>query len=548
MPSPPGPTPLSEDRREPHGNARKSALVLLNNALGAVLGIVAIKVTSYYLGPRVIGEFDAAIGFLGLLYFLTDLGFGQAHTKRVSEGLHAGDCLTTFAVFKAATTAAFVFVSLAVVTFRVVVLQKPLEDATPVTILVALAYMTLKSVAAIPGATFDAKRETARSQTVQLVETVSRVALTVPVALLIAAALDRAGPFVGAAIVDAPLGVWARAHPGAMLGSTWAVSALLATVVGFLYLPSSTTWGRFRWDILRSYWVYAIPIFLVGAVNVLSTYVDKAALAYFWHAEEVGRFSQPRRITAFIETLPTAVMLLLFPTISAMHAEGRHEEIARSAHRAERYVSMLVFPVIAVLLVYPEAVIRIGLSDRWLAAEWTLRWLAVYALFIAITRPSVAVLLGVNRPGTAARIGVTMATTNVVLTLLLVPPALKIVPVPLPGLADLGAALATAISGVVGFVMFRHAAGKAIGRPSSRFLWVHAGAAVVAGVTMVLLALLPGGPMRWWHLGLFSALGGAVYLAVLVALDEFTREDLRFFQDALHLGDLGRYVKGEMRR
>lgn len=538
--------PLSEDLHG--GNARKSALVFLNHALGAVLGIVAIKLTSYYLGPRVIGEFDAAVGFLGLLYFITDLGFGQAHTKRVSEGKHPGDCLSTFAWFKAVTTALFVFVSLAIVAFRVVVLQKPLEDATPVTILVALAYMTLKSVAAVPGATFDAKRETARSQAVQLVETVSRVALTVPVALLIAAALERVGPFAGGAVVGSPIGAFAEANPGATLGLTWAASAAIAAAVGFFYLPSSTRWGRFRLDILKSYWVYALPIFLVGAVHVLSTYIDKAALAYFWHAEEVGRFSQPRRITAFIETLPSAVMLLLFPAISAMHVQGRHDEIDRTAHRAERYVSMLVFPVVAVLLVYPGDVIRIGLSDRWQGAEWTLRWLAVYALFIAVTRPSVAVLLGVDRPGVAARIGVAMAATNILLTLLLVPPALKIVPLPLPGLADLGAAIATAASGAVGFVMFRHAAGKATTRPSSRFMLVHLAAAVVAGGVMLLLAGLPAGPMRWWHLGLFSAVGGAVYFAVLVAFDEFTREDRRFFRDALHLGDLGRYVKGEMRR
>lgn len=528
--------------------ARKSALVFLNNAVGAVLGLLAIKTTSYYLGVEIVGEWNAAIGFLGLLYFVTDLGFGPAHTKRVSEGMDPGDCLTTFAAFKAVTTGLFVGVSLAVVAFRVLVLGKPLEDATPVTILVALAYMALKSLSAVPGATFDAKRETARSQTMQFVETAVRVGLAVPLALLIAAALDRVGPFVDSGLAASSFAAWARANPAAALGLAWLSSAAVATLLGLAYLPRSTSWGRFRWDILRSYWVYALPIFLVTAVNTVSTYIDKATLAYFWSDVEVGRFSQPKLITGFLETLPMAVTLLLFPTVSALHAERRYDRIEETTIRAERYTSMVVFPVVTVLVVYPDTVIRVLLSAEWLGAEWTLRWLAVYALLIAITRPGVAVLLGMDKPGQAARIGVAMTASNILFTLVLVPPALRIVPVPLAGLADVGAALATALSGLVGFLMFRRAAPPSVRRASLRFLALHTLAALLMAALLVALAFLVDGPLRWFHLVGFSALASAAYLGALVAIGEFTRGDLRFFLEALHVGDLGRYVRDELRR
>lgn len=523
--------------------ARKSVLVLLQNLAGAVLGAVAIKVTSVYLGKAVIGEFQAALGFLGLLYFLTDLGFGHAHTKRVSEGMDPGDCLATFAVFKAVVTGAFVAVSLGVLGFRLLVLGKPLVDAAPVTFLVVLSYMAVKSVVSVPGSTFDARRETARGQLVLLAETVVRVALTIVVSLVVAAVLKHAGPLAGSGLADSAFGAWARANPAAAYGLAWFAGALVSLGVGLAYLPSSTPWGRFRPEILRSYWRYALPIFLVSAIHVISTYLDKAALAYFWSDVEVGRFSQPRAITGFLENLPTAVVLLLFPTISALHAGGRHADIEAATHKAERYVSMLVLPAVVVLIVYAEAVIRVALSAEWLDAIWTLRILAVYSLFIALTRPSVAVLLGVDRPGTAARIGVAMALTNIVLILVLVPPALRIVPVPLPGLADVGAALATAASGVVGFVLFRRAAGRPV---VTGWLAKH----VLAGLAMAALcwalALLVEGPMRAWHLVGFSVLGGGLYLAALGALGEFRRSDVEFFLETLHAGRLLGYVRGEL--
>ena len=157
--------------------ARKSLLPMANVAVGALLGVLALKVTAVYFGREAYGQFEVAFAYLGILYLFADLSMDAAHVKRVSEGMDAGDCFVTFAVFRSVASLVFMLVSLGGFVLYTVVLHRTVEDTTVVALLLCMAYYVAKSMPGVAQSTLDAKLQTARSQMGALVETVVRVGL-----------------------------------------------------------------------------------------------------------------------------------------------------------------------------------------------------------------------------------------------------------------------------------------------------------------------------------------------------------------------------------
>lgn len=536
--------------------ARKSLLVFGNNIVGAILGVVAMRLVAQYLGLSLVDPVEFAFGLFGLLYFLTDLGFGAAHTKRVSEGMDEGDCLATFAYFKLFATVAFLVIGGGIVGFVVLARPNALQDATPGVLLLVLANYGAKSVLMVPYATFDAKRETARGQLAFLFDTLARIGATVLLAMLYAGLVRQRGPLAGAFDPEQPAIAWILGNPSAALAGTYLLGTLTALTIATWYVRRTARFGRFRADILRSYAQFALPIALIGAVAVMATNIDRAALGFFGAQNEAGLYAYARKITMFIETLPVAVAALLFPTISGYHGRGDDAAIGEVRTRAARYISMIVAPLCVFLIVFAPQIIHLFLSDEWLPAVPAMRILALFSLVYALTIPYTTVLTGTGRTREAARIAGAIAVLNIVLNVVLIPQDLRALGLPgvrLAGLGVTGAAIATLASMTVGHVFYRRVAAEFVPTKDGFVLRHLAAAVVMAGVVVGLEQAVIGlDPLagelaiRWYHLLAFGLAGGAAYAAVLAALRELTRADVRWFLDTLHPGEMVDYVLAEL--
>ncbi|MHB8604306.1 MAG: oligosaccharide flippase family protein [Thermoplasmatota archaeon] len=539
---------MSETRSAPAQPmiARKSGLIFLNTILGGLLGLVAAKVAALYLGREYVGQFEAALGLVGILYFFTDLGFGTAHVKRVSEGWDEADCFATFAAFKIVVTTAFCAVIAGGIGLWVYVLHKPFTDFTLPTIALATLYYTFMSLRGAPQSTFDARRETARGQLTVLVDTLVRVALTIVVAIVFAAAVRGAGPLVGRIPLTAGIVQWIAANPGAAYGAATAAGTILSTILALAYFLKDGKVGRFRMEILRSYMTFALPTFLIGSFATVAARIDVVALTYFGSASDAGLFAFPRRLTAVIEGIPIAVTTLLFPTYSALSVLNDRAELAALTNRAMRWISLVCAPIVAATVVLAGPLIHIVFSDDWLPATSALAVLAIYTYFVALTRPYNALLAGTNRPGEAAKIAIFVYLLNIVLNLVLIPRDIKSIGLRLAGLGVLGAALASAASGLLGYVLFRLAAKRAIGIDETLAIPRHVIAAFVMGLALWAFEthVLPFN--RVYDLAVFGVVGGVVYLGALAILREFTFDDVRFLNNALHPGETLAYLRGEL--
>ncbi len=277
------------------------------------------------------------------------------------------------------------------------------------------------SLAGIGTTTFLARMEAARSQTIDVVATVVRVAGMLVVAL------------VGLGAIALGLGLCGRAA---------VVMAALALLMIRVY-----PLARPRRRLVRSYLTFAYPLAIPAALPALSVNIDKALIQLFWGAAEVGYYFTIQQVLRILTLLTTAVSLMLFPALSRHHARNELDLVRLKSRKSEKYLSIILAPVVAFLFLYAEGVIHVLLSDAFLPAANILRIFVPATFVIALIVPRQAVLAGMNRADLAGLAALGGALVTLGLSPLLIPTS--IFGVPLAGLGPEGAALGVLVGNAV---------------------------------------------------------------------------------------------------
>ena len=172
----------------------------------------------------------------------------------------------------------------------------------------------------------------------------------------------------------------------------------------------------------RQHLSYGTRGVLSGILHELNTRVDILILGYFLDDAAVGLYSFAAVLAEGFGQVPVAVRWNVDPIIGRCFAEGRPQDIAALAHRVRR----VFWPLMAVMgaaavVVYP-LVLRVFLPGGEFAASWAVFAILIAALtFNAGWRPFMGLLLQSGRPGTHTLLVASVAVSNAVLNLLLVP-------------------------------------------------------------------------------------------------------------------------------
>ncbi len=495
-------------------------LFFLQNVIGAILGAVGIFVVARLPnGLELLGLIGFGIGFVGVFFVLTGLGLPAAHVKRVSQGEPLDRAIGTYASLNLLQVGLAVGAALLGLYIWTGVLGRGFETPLQLPVIyVMLLYYVAVALAAIGFSTFNARLETAKGQTAHLTGTIIRVAGMVAVAL-----------FGWGAIA---------------LSWAYALGAVAAAGVVFFLLRRYPL-ARPTRRLVRSYLRFAYPLAIPATLAALAVTLDKTLIQLFWGVTQTGLYFTIQKVVIFLTVINSAVSLLLFPSVSRLHARNDLDALRFKTGQAERYLSMIMAPVVAFLLLYPEGVIHVLLSDPFLPGANILRLFAVFTFLVALLVPRLAILQGMDRPDLSGRASLVGMALILVLFAVLIPTS--VFGVPLAGLGPEGAA----VSFVVGYavilglaLVFSH---RVVGDRIRGRVGLHLGAAL--GLAVLFALVLPpatGLAWQWFHLlGAGAAfLGG--YLALLTALREFRKEDLRLFLDLLDPRKMARYVHGEL--
>jgi len=528
--------------------ARKSFLMVISQFFTRFLGWIGLVMLAKLWGdfaPEALGIIGFAMAFLALFNFIADLGFGQAHVKRISEGKDLGSCIGTYATIKILITGLMVATVLSAIFIWKYVLNEGFYDATTESVLfIILFYYIIFDLQLIAINTFRARREIAKREITCSFEGIVKIILVI---LVVLAGVNMVGisPVVEWPSFLQPLQQFIANHAVGSLAATYVFGIAASFLVGMWFLRKYPL-KRPNWELFKSYFSFAFPIMLFSSISLISFNIDKIMIGYFWTSIEVGYYFTMQQLVLILMILHIAVGTVLFPTLSEYHSNKNFEKINQTTQLAERYVSMIMIPPIVVIIVFVYPVINIMLNDSFLPAASVLVILSVYTFLFGLRMPYGSLISGINRPGVAAKIAAVICVTNIVLNYLFIPKSGLLSSFGISG--PNGAAIATVLSCLVGFFGMRIAAKRLTG---IKILQSHTPRHIIAGLVMggmlyyVSKLFVPY--VHWYHLLGFAGLGLAIYLGVLFVLKEFKRQDLNFFLDMLHPKEMLKYIKSELK-
>ncbi len=499
--------------------ARKSFLVFLNMIAGSILGYIAL----FFILRNMEGDYGIigfGMAFVGLFWFISDIGFNAAHVKRVSEGRDLEKCIGTFFVVKLVLTAIMVGCVLFTIYLWKFVIGRGFETPEHERVIyLFIVYYVILSLSAIPLATFSARRETAKQQLPGLFEPLTRAPLAILIAVGSLGVLALAGSYV--------IGV---------------VALIITAIVLFRGYPI----GKFDSQIFKSYFKFAIPIAMSSSIIYFSANIDKVMLQLFWGKTFVEYYFSVQQLTRFLILISMAVTMLLFPTLSEHHEKEEHGQIRRLTTLAERYVSLIVMPCAVLLIVFSWPILNIFRGDIADNASTTLQIMAIYSLVSCFTLIFLNQIMAVDKPRLVAKIGISIAAINITLNTVFIPKDIRSIGINLFGMGLEGAALATAISAVFGLIMCKIYTRKLTDTKWNPRILLHLGSAIVMGTVLYYISSLVSID-SWYEVGGACVLGIGIYLAILWLLREFKKKDLMFFLNIISPKDMTRYVASELR-
>jgi O-antigen/teichoic acid export membrane protein len=501
--------------------ARKSALILLIQILNGVIGFVGLKFIALYMEPWEYGVVGFAYGFVAIFSIFGDLGFGGAHIKRISEGKDLGTCIGTFAGLKIILTGILAATTILSITIWRFVLGRGFE--TPLheqAVYLLLAYFTLNSLTQTFSTTFFAKKEIAKSQLPYFMFTFVRVIATLIVA------------FFGFGVL--------------VLAYTYLLGEIFNFSIAY-YLFRNYQVKKPSLAYFRSYMKFAFPTAIASAATLIIINSDKVFIQLFWGAQQVGEYFAINNLSRFILNFSAAISTLLLPTMSEYHAKNNMDEIKKLTLTSERYLSMIVFPIIILLVVLAKPVIHILLSDKYMSSLLVLQILPFFVLFESLSQPYMSQLQGMNMPNIVRDRLILMMIVSLALNIILVPHDIKSLGITLAGLGPTGSAIAMVVAYLVGLLTTRVIAFRVAKIKGNYKILLHMGVAFTMGLIIyVLTNIFYIG--RWYQLLGISLLGLCIYFGILYLVKEFKKEDFDLFIDTLNIKKMFSYIKSEIKK
>lgn len=529
--------------------ARKSALIVGTQFFTRFIGWIGLVAIARLWGgfaPEAMGIIGFSMSFLALFNFIANLGFSQAHVKRISEGKDLGTCIGTFATTKILLTSLMVLVVFCSIYLYKNFFNGGFYDATTESIIIVFTfYYVFLNLSEIATATFEGTREIAKRQSVKFFESIKT-----PLMLIVAlAGVTAVGiqPMIQWPQFFKPLQQFLAAHSVGSLAMAY-VFAMMSTFIAGMILLKKYPIKKPNWNLFKNYFSFALPILLISVIGVISVNIDKIMIGYFWTSIEVGYYFMVQQILQIVLIFHMAVSVVLFPTLSEYHSNKKINKINVTTKIAERYISMVMVPPLVIIIILAGPVINIMLSSAFLPAIPVLITLTAYTFLFSVNAPYNSLIGGINKPGVAAKIGLIIFTSNILLNCLFIPKngILSLVGITGPT----GAATATVLSTFIGFCACRYAARKYTKiHPFQSHTLRHIIAGIIMAVCIYAVVyktqLFP--EVYWYNLLLLSGLGLVIYLGVLFVLKEFNKDDFNFFTNIIHPKEMAKYVKSEMK-
>ena len=310
-------------------------------------------------------------------------------------------------------------------------------------------------------------------------------------------------------VLSATLILWIIFSHGTLMQVMFALllAQMVRTLVNYFY---SRKFVRPRFEIDFGLWKYlfkeSLPLALSGAIMVIYYQIDKIMLSMMVGDAAVGLYSAAHKLCEPLLLIPSALILSIFPIMSASFKTSENILI-KSYTLGVRYLLIVMLPIAMGITLLSDKIILLIYGTEFAYSTTALQILTWSIVFGSVNLVLLSLLVSIDRQKLIALTTGLCAITNVTLNFLLI-----------PILSYNGAAIATVSTNAVLFIGSFYFVSKHL-----QVLPVHK---IV--IKPVIGSILMGAFVYYFvdaNILLLVPLAAVVYLAALLALKTFTKED-----------------------
>jgi O-antigen/teichoic acid export membrane protein len=217
--------------------------------------------------------------------------------------------------------------------------------------------------------------------------------------------------------IRAPMGIYTYLAPLSVLPFSHSLVYVMAVLAAGRVLAFAAHLIACRQILppLRSEWLIRFsevrPLFRIGAwmtvtnvVGPLMAYVDRFVIGGIISVAAVAYYATPYEMATKLLVIPVAVIGVLFPAFAANYRRD-HSKVVRLFVRASKYIALLLFPPILLIVAFAHQGLQWWLGDEFAVhSTLILRWLAVGVFINSIAQVFFTLLQGIGRPDLSAKL------------------------------------------------------------------------------------------------------------------------------------------------
>ncbi|MCK4757588.1 MAG: polysaccharide biosynthesis C-terminal domain-containing protein [Thermoplasmata archaeon] len=490
---------------------KKKIFLIVSSFLIAIFNTVALLQIARNLGTEMLGALGFVLSFVGLFYFIGDMGNAFAFQTAVDRGFPLSRCYRHFMRTKLKLTLLLVVVS----SLLLILFNSYLDDGSSRYLHVAVmipmvGYFALNSLSGIWITGSVARGRQGAEKTYDFVDALIKVILIIGVINLGFIELGQMGVF------------------------TLSFIYLIASMVGLMVLINSTRKMKKAEEddeIILVFSEISRKILPYMIFTSLMLNIDKLLIWHWWELGDLGLYFGAQRIVIFIGASSAAIGTIVGGAV--VKYKGDDKKLAESLTLTERYITLLALPVTTFYIIFAHDLLSQFLGAGFAVAKDAVIILAVSGLFLALSTPPLLYLLRKRAYRFLGTITAMALGLNISLGLLLIPsdmiaPDMGII----HGIN--GAAIALLVSNAVAFFGYRFKVYSEIGfKPHPRILF-HFLASGILFATIKFLIWLFDIEVLWYIILLFAILAAIIYFFLLYLGGEMLKEDFYRFRELVN--------------
>lgn len=138
------------------------------------------------------------------------------------------------------------------------------------------------------------------------------------------------------------------------------------------YMPKGTRKARYSLKILKSIWKFTAGMGASGILTFLLSNLDKLILSKILGLSEFGSYNVASTVNNASKLPASSVFSALFPRFASLHEAGDNKALRTLLHKGTQFISMIVFPLSAIIVFYSYEIIYVWSQNATLASSTSL--------------------------------------------------------------------------------------------------------------------------------------------------------------------------------